>query len=75
MGCLLKNYRLDTRRKGSKYVIYIQDYGIGHGKEMETVLEEMTAWCTESNIGWRMAWDQFYFKNQKEVDMFILRWS
>lgn len=71
----MKNYRLTTRHKGSKIAVYVEDHGIGHGQEMEALLESMTTWCAESKVGQRMAWDQFYFKTQNDVNLFILRWQ
>lgn len=71
----MKNYRLTTQRKDSKIAVYVEDYGIGHGKEMELLLDSMNEWCKESKVGKRMAWDQFYFKNQSDVNLFILKWQ
>lgn len=71
----MKNYRLTSRRKNNIISVYVEDHGIGHGREMETLLESMSEWCKESRVGRRMAWDQFYFKNQEQVNLFLLRWQ
>ena len=71
----MKNYKLTSRRKNNIISVYVKDYGIGSGQEMETLLESMTLWCKESRVGRRMAWDQFYFKNQEQVNLFLLRWQ
>jgi len=71
----MKNYKLTIRPKENIIAVYIEDWGIGSGKEMETLLESMTQWCKDSTVGRRMAWDQFYFKNQRDANLFILRWQ
>ena len=51
-----------------------------HGAITPTGLREehlipVQQWCEESRCGRRMAFDQFYFKNEGEVTAFLLRWG
>jgi hypothetical protein len=39
------------------------------------IVEAMHAWCQEHQCGIRMSYDQFMFKNERELSMFMLRWS
>ena len=39
------------------------------------VVEGMGAWCDEHRMGTRMSYDQFVFKNQEELTLFLLRWT
>ena len=32
-------------------------------------------WCNENNCGKRVSFDQFQFRNKKEMTMFLLKWS
>ena len=41
----------------------------------QEIVENMQAWCTENRCGVRMSYDQFLFKNQEELTMFLLRWT
>lgn len=41
----------------------------------ESQLREIHVWCTENQCGRRMSYDQFVFNNEKELSMFMLRWS
>jgi hypothetical protein len=36
---------------------------------------DIQAWCTEHACGTRMSYDQFSFRNEKELNMFMLRWA
>jgi hypothetical protein len=38
-------------------------------------LEPVAAWCQENRCGVRTAFDQFRFRNEQEIAMFLLRWS
>lgn len=41
----------------------------------EKQLNEIQQWCVENQCGTRMSYDQFVFKNKKELSMFMLKWS
>jgi hypothetical protein len=41
----------------------------------EVQLKEIQAWCKENQCGRRMSYDQFVFKNERELSMFMLKWS
>jgi len=38
-------------------------------------IAEMVEWCRENHCGYRIAYDMFEFKNQKDLTMFLLRWN
>lgn len=38
-------------------------------------LDPVQVWCEKNNCGKRISFDQFRFRNKKEVTMFLLRWS
>lgn len=40
-----------------------------------SLLEEMDAWAKETNCGKRMTEYLWSFRNEKQRDMFILKWS
>lgn len=41
----------------------------------ESQLADMQIWCHEHACGRRMSFQQFVFKNEKELNMFMLRWA
>ena len=41
----------------------------------EETFVEIANWCSEHNCGKRMAWNQFQFKSEKQVTMFLLKWA
>ena len=36
---------------------------------------DIQTWCVEHNCGKRMSYNQFSFSNEKELNMFMLRWA
>ena len=38
-------------------------------------MDPVQAWCEEHNCGVRVSFDQFRFRNRKEITMFLLRWA
>ena len=38
-------------------------------------LDPVAAWCRENNCGVRTSFDQFRFRNEKEIAVFLLRWA
>jgi hypothetical protein len=38
-------------------------------------LEEIAAWCRDNECGKRMSFNQFKFRTEEELTMFLLRWS
>jgi len=38
-------------------------------------MEQVQDWCEEHNCGKRISFDQFRFRNRKEITMFLLRWA
>ena len=47
-------------------------FSIGIG---EHDMDPVQAWCEEHNCGVRVSFDQFRFRNKREITMFLLRWS
>lgn len=41
----------------------------------EEDMDLVQRWCWETNIGKRMSFDTFKFRNEKEMTAFLLRWS
>lgn len=41
----------------------------------DLAIAEITAWCTESKCGKRMAYDMYQFKTESDMTAFLLRWS
>ena len=38
-------------------------------------MDPVQAWCEEHHCGKRVSFDQFRFRNKREVTMFLLRWA
>jgi hypothetical protein len=38
-------------------------------------LDDIQKWCQEHNCGRRTSYDQFQFKNKKQITVFLLRWG
>lgn len=38
-------------------------------------LAEIQQWCVEHKCGVRMSYQQFVFNNEKELNMFMLKWA
>lgn len=47
-----------------------REVGLGE-KDMDPI----QIWCQEHECGRRISFDMFQFKNRKEMDFFLLRWS
>jgi hypothetical protein len=41
----------------------------------ESDMDPIQKWCQESNCGKRLSFDMFQFTNDKQITMFLLRWS
>jgi hypothetical protein len=41
----------------------------------EEDMDPIQQWCQSSNCGKRISFDMFQFKNDKQITMFLLRWS
>lgn len=39
------------------------------------LIDEIAKWCTENDCGKRMSFNQFKFRTEEELTMFMLRWS
>jgi hypothetical protein len=42
---------------------------------VEGALDEAAQWCRDTGCGQRMAYDLWKFKNEKELAVFLLKWS
>lgn len=47
----------------------VDDYSI------EDIIDAMVAWCREHDCGHRIAYDMFKFRNNKELSLFLLKWT
>jgi len=41
----------------------------------EQQLNEVQKWCENNQCGTRMSFDQFVFQTEKELSLFLLKWS
>jgi hypothetical protein len=41
----------------------------------EQQLNEVQKWCEDTQCGTRMSFDQFVFQTEKELSLFLLKWS
>lgn len=41
----------------------------------EEHMVEIADWCYQNKCGKRTAYDQYEFKNEKQMTMFLLRWN
>ena len=41
----------------------------------DTDIDPIQDWCVANKCGVRMSFDTFKFRNEKELTMFLLRWS
>ena len=41
----------------------------------ESDMDSIQKWCQDSNCGKRISFDMFQFSNDKQITMFLLRWS
>ena len=41
----------------------------------ESDIDPIQKWCQDSNCGKRISFDMFQFKTDKQITMFLLRWS
>ena len=45
------------------------------GLKEEADMDPIQKWCQDSNCGKRISFDMFQFSNDKQITMFLLRWS
>jgi hypothetical protein len=41
----------------------------------EKDMDQIQAWCWETNIGKRMSFDTFKFRTKEEITAFLLKWG
>jgi hypothetical protein len=41
----------------------------------EDDMDPIQAWCEEHGCGVRVSFDQFRFRNKREITVFLLRWT
>lgn len=56
------------------YVDEIQPRGFERGLR-ETDMDPVAAWTDECNCGTRMSFNVWKFKSEKQITMFLIRWS
>ena len=54
--------------EGWAQVIRYQDW-------CEELFKEISDWCEIHKCGRRTSWNNYHFKNKKEMSMFLLRWK
>lgn len=69
-----RRFSLSARTRVTSLDYTREDYWGGFGLT-ESDLTEIQQWCTENNCGRRVSFDTFQFRNQREITMFLLRWS
>ena len=60
------------------YVDNIRSFEPGQGFERglrETDMDPIQAWTTECRCGTRMSFNIWQFKSEKQITMFLIRWS
>ena len=65
------------RLPGLKLQAYTDDVG-PRGFERglnESDMDPVQAWCEECRCGTRMSFNVWQFKNEKQITMFLIRWS
>lgn len=65
------------RLPGLKLQAYVDEIG-ARGFERglrETDMDPVQVWSQECNCGTRMSFNIWHFKNEKQITMFLLRWS
>lgn len=66
-------YKIDYWRS-SKHSIVVKPLGLFFNNEDEIILNEIQKWSEENRCGIRTSFDEFYFDNEKEITIFLLKW-
>ena len=66
---------LDSRRRLAVKISMDEFVLDQEGHYLGYPIAEMIEWCSENDCGYRIAYDMFAFKNQKDLTMFLLRWQ
>ena len=77
MGSNFKPQIKWQRLPGLKLQAYTDDVaprGFERGLN-ESDMDPVQAWTTECNCGTRMSFNVWQFKNEKQITMFLIRWS
>lgn len=78
------NYQIRKLEKGNGKSIWIEvitgydidlDGTVYSSAADQNLVESMQLWCKQTNCGMRMSYDQFKFKNEKELFTFLLKWD
>ena len=89
VNSLLKNWYASMREQytpkikwlrlpGLKLQAYVDDIGprgFGNSGLKETDMDPIQAWSVECNCGTRMSFNVWNFKSEKQITMFLIRWS
>lgn len=43
--------------------------------DMEIITEDMGRWCKDTGCGVRTAYNEFKFKDDEQLTMFVMRWG
>jgi len=64
--------RVDDKRRQGHWVVTVNFDLID---DANAVLTQMQEWCLNNKCGRRTSYDQFWFRNKKELNWFLLRYS
>jgi hypothetical protein len=66
----------DTKKSLVLYARISYDHGpITHTGLREHHLEPVQEWCMHNKCGRRTSFEQFQFRNEEEITMFLLKWG
>ncbi len=69
-------WQRDTEKPLILYARLAYDHGpITHTGLRDTHLEPVQEWCMHNKCGRRTSFEQFRFRNEQEVTMFLLKWG
>lgn len=69
-------WQRDTDKPFVLYARLSYDHGpITHTGLRDTHLEPVQEWCMQNKCGRRTSFEQFRFRNEQEVTMFLLKWG
>jgi hypothetical protein len=72
---LTSRYALSARIRWDKIYSWDTDDSYAPGPSEGEYFADIVEWCQTNNCGTRTSYDTFKFKNEKEMTMFLLRWS
>lgn len=65
-------YQLPGRKLKASWLPTARKFEVGL---KESDMDPIQKWCQDSNCGLRLSFDTFQFASDKQITMFLLRWS